>query len=212
MINQHLIEFADSAGYSAVSEELRRAEHLIQNSLFTEATMRLGRATEASLYAVSREFGRNLQIRIRIPSLSNIQNRISQFEAEILKKKTTAEVKQLSIISKELSEAIAELMEKEDLRSGAEQDGPRGNDRIFREIISSLDDKSARDRLKSKEQLLRKIMNQRNNGAHACPFGNIREIEVYSMPSLLEDFQDFIQTLLDASVGERARRAFAEAA
>jgi len=208
MIDQHLIEFADSAGYSAVSEELRRAEHLIQNSLFTEATMRLGRATEASLYAVSREFGINLQI--RIPELSKIQNKISQLEAAILKKKTTAEVKKLSILSKELSEAIAELMENEDLRSGAEQDGSRGNDGIFKEIMASLDGESSKKRLGSKVELLRKIMDQRNNGAHACPFGSIREIEAQSMPSLLEDFQDFIRTLLDTSVGERARRAFLE--
>jgi hypothetical protein len=208
MIDQHLIEFADSAGYSAVSEELKRAEHLIHNTLFTEATMRLGRAAEASLYAVAREFGINLQI--RIPELSKIQNKISQFEASILKKKTPTEVKKLSIISKELSDAIAELMENEDLRSGAEQDGSRGNDSIFKEIISSLDDESEKKRLGSKVELLRKIMDQRNNGAHACQLGTIREIESLSMPSLLEDFQDFIQTLLDAAVGERARRVFLE--
>jgi hypothetical protein len=208
MIDQQLIEFAKSAGYNVVYEELKRVNELIKNKLFTEATMRLGRATEATIYAVAREFGINLQL--HIPELSNIQTQIRQFEASILKKKTTIEVKKLSNISKQLSDAIAELMENEDLRSGSEHAGSRGNDSIFKEIIFLIDDKPTQKRLGQKVELLRSIMDQRNNGAHACPLGNIREIDCRSMPSITENFQDFIQTLLEAAVGDRARRAFLE--
>jgi hypothetical protein len=205
MIHDDLISLAEAAGYEAVATELREAKLRTDAALLTEAIMRLGRATEATLYAAAREFG--VRLHLHIPHLSDIQEKLRGFEARILKKSSsTDEVKKLSDISKQLSHTIALLMESESFREGTVGDRVRGNDSILNELIESIDDSGSKRRLGRTKELLQKIMRERNSGAHASPTGEPRETDPSVFPELAGEFQDFIRTIIEVAAGERSRR------
>ena len=205
MIDSDLITYSERAGYGAVAIELQHAKQRASDKLWTEAVMRLGRATEATLYAVGREFGVKLQL--HIPQLSDLQTTLRGHEAKILKRSnTTDEVKKLANISKQLSQTIALLMESESYREGREGDHPRGNDSILNELIEAIEDVDSKKRLAGTKTQLQAIMGERNAGAHASPSGEVRETDPEIFPNLSTDFQQFIRTLIDVAIGERARR------
>lgn len=205
MIRHDLIEKAELAEFTAVAHELHAAASRYQAGLFTEAVMRLGRATEASLYAVAREFGIN--VNLHIPALSVLQDSILGMQARILKIRTTEEVKKLAVISKQLSEAIAVLMEDADSRSGVSCDRPRGNNAILSEVVAAVGDPGSKRRLGMNGPLLEKIMRQRNAAAHAALTGELREIEAVDFSQLAEDFQEFIDCILDIAIGRMSHTA-----
>ena len=205
MIQDDLILLAEAAGYEAVAKELREAKLRTDAVLLTEAILRLGRATEATLYAAAREFG--VRLHLHIPQLSDIQEKLRGFEAKILKKsRSTDEVKKLSDISKQLSHTIALLMESESFREGTVGDHVRGNDSILNELIESIDDSGSKRRLGKTKESLRKIMRERNSGAHASATGEQRETVPSVFPELASEFQDFIRTIIDVATGEKSRR------
>jgi hypothetical protein len=100
-----------------VVQELARAERLAARGFYTEAALRLGRVTEASLYTIAREFGLDLTNR-SIEKLANLAATLRQNEVSIMRKRTADEVRQLSNVSKRLSEAIAHLAQDDLLREG----------------------------------------------------------------------------------------------
>lgn len=208
MIDDEVINLADAAGYAAVAFELKEANKRAQKQLMTEAVMRLGRATEATLYAVAREYGVNLQL--HIPELAALQDSLRGIEAKILKSGDVSEVKKLAELSKQLSEAIAALMESEDSRGGASGDRVRGNDSILSELILAVDDPSSKRRLGQNKELLRSIMTQRNSGAHASLTGELRETDPSIFPGLAEEFLSFITAVLEVAIGERCHREFGD--
>lgn len=204
MISKNLIQLADAAGYDAISFELGKAKERADSQLFTEAVMRLGRATEATLYAVAREF--DVDLKLHIPALAALQESLIGAETMIMKSGGAAEVKLLANVSKKLSLAVADLMECENSRKGISGERVRGNARILNELILVVGDPSSRRRLKKNKELLNSVMNQRNSGAHACPIGSKREIDPGCFPKLAADFQDFIRAVIEVSIGERSRR------
>jgi len=210
MIELDLITYAEEAEYDAVAAELRHAQGRVSDKLWTEAVMRLGRATEATLYAAGREFGVKLQL--HIPQLSELQTKLRGLESKILKRSSsTDEVKKLADISKQLSQTIASLMESESFREGAEGDRPRGNDSILNELIEAIDDSGAKRRLGAVKGQLQKIMQERNAGAHASPSGDPRETDPAIFPDLAAEFQQFIRTVIEVAVGERSRKLLLQA-
>lgn len=205
MTEEELIKYAQNADFDAVAAELRQAIFLASRDLYTESVMRFGRATEATLYAVGREFGVKLQL--HIPQVSDLQSNLRGLEAKILKKsKSTDNVKKLSDISKQLSQTIAILMESESFREGTECDHPRGNDSILKELIAAIEHPESQQKLIATKQLLEKIMHERNAGAHASPTGELRETDPAIFPDLASEFQHFIRTVMEVAVGERGRR------
>jgi hypothetical protein len=117
-------------------------------------------------------------------------------------------VKKLSDISKHLSHTIALLMESETFREGIEGDRPRGNDSILNELIAAIEDPASQRRLSASKELLKKIMQERNSGAHASPSGEPRETDPSIFPNMVSDFQEFIRTIVEVAVGERSRRIY----
>jgi hypothetical protein len=205
MSNMDLIAYAKEAGYDAVAIELGHAQDRARDNLWTEAVMRLGRATEATLYAAAREFG--VKIQLHIPQLSDLQTKLRGHESKILKlSSSTEEVKKLADISKQLSQTIALLMESESSREGAEGERPRGNDSILNELIAAIDDSGAKRRLGAVKLQLQTIMQERNAGAHASPNGDPRETDPAIFPNLASEFEQFIRTVIDVAVGERSRK------
>ena len=205
MLCEDLIQKAQEAGFNAVAHELIEASKRSEAKLYTEAVLRLGRATEASLYAVAREFGINLQL--HIPKLAELQNALRGVEANILKKRDATEVKKLADISKQLAQAIAILMEDSESRNGKSGDRVRGNDSILNEIIDVIDEPGSKRRLGMNKPLLDKIMGERNSGAHASPTGELRETDLDRFPELEGDFQEFIESIIDVAIGQMSRNA-----
>lgn len=197
---------AEKAGYEAVAFELSEARRRKEDGLLTEAVMRLGRATEAALYAVAREL--KVDLRLQIPQLASLQTALKGHEMRILKSRGTDDVKKLADLSKVLAQAIAALMEDVKGRRGESGERARGNDNILGELIEVVGEESSKRRLAQTKPLLQKIMKERNAGAHACPDGNRRETSAEVFPGLAEEFVEFIGTLLEVAIGERSRREF----
>jgi hypothetical protein len=205
MIDESLIKLADEAGCEALAIELRRADERARAGQFTEGVMRLGRATEAALYAAAREF--HVKIRLHIPQLSQLQAKLRGIEAKIIQShRSTDQVKSLADLSKQLSQAIAELMEREDLRAGTDSNAPRNASSILNELKEVVESSDSKRRLGMIQSTLQKVMDARNGGAHACPTGASREADPAEFPQLAQDFGDVIRTVIEVLVGERSRR------
>lgn len=204
MVSDEVIAFAEKAGYRAVAEELREAKSRAAACLYTEAVMRLGRATEATLYAAAREFEVSLQL--HIPQLANLQDKLRGLELRILTHQTTDKVKELSALSTQLCEAIIALLESEVSRKGSEGPRPRGNDSILKALTEAIDGKEAKRRLGMTNGALQSIMKRRNAGAHASLSGDAQETDPSEFPDLATEFQAFIKTVIEVAIGERARR------
>jgi hypothetical protein len=200
---QDVIEKARAADLDAVAHELVEASSRASAGLYTEAVMRLGRATEATLYGAAREFGIKLQL--HIPKLGELQDALRGVEAGILRKGHADEVRKLADISKQLAQAIVLLMEDSDARSGQTGERVRGNDSILSEIVGAIEDPSAKRRLGLNKGLLLEIMGERNSGAHASPTGDLREADRAIFPELEEKFYEFIEAILDVTIGKRSR-------
>jgi hypothetical protein len=205
MIRPEVQFLAEEAGYDAVAFELGEAKARSESGLYTEAVMRLGRATEATLYAVAREFG--IQFDLQILKLRLLQNDLRGIESRILKTIDVIEVGALEKLANEdLPNVINQLKSDEMMRRGKSGDSPQGVNSILRDLIATIVDDSARRRLKAKNQLLSSVMKARNTGAHASLTGDRRETDPECFPQLASDFQDFIQALIEVAVGERAHR------
>ena len=203
MVSETTLTYAEQFG-EAIAYELREAERRAEAGLYTEAVMRLGRATEAALYAVAREFGVNLHL--QIPDLVALQQKLQGLEGKILKHPTSDEVHGLADVAHSLAKAISVLASDESARRGTEGERVRGNDSILKELIAVIENPAAQRRLGANNGLLRAIMDQRNSGAHACPRGGLRETDPAVYPQLEGQFDDFLGSLLEIALGERSRR------
>lgn len=190
---------------STVVRELDRAERLAEHGFHTEAGLRLGRVIEASLYSTAHELGLDLTNR-SIERLANLADALRQNEVNIMRRRTDAEVRLLSNVSKRLAEAIAHLAQDELLRKGVLDDRPRPNEQLFRELLINIVDTTVRQRLETNQDLLRTIQRQRNVAAHAALDGSERELDRSDYESLIDEVRLFLISLLDCVISERARR------
>ncbi len=187
--------------------ELARAEHLAERGFYTEAGLRLGRVIEASLYSIARELGLDLTNR-SIERLANLADTLRQNEIGIMRRRSASEVRQLSNVSKRLSEAIAHLTQDELLREGELDDRPRPNEQLFRELLINIVDTTVRQRLETNQAILRTIQEQRNIAAHAALDGSERELDRSDYAGLIGEVSLFLSALLDCIISERARRTW----
>jgi hypothetical protein len=207
MIPEETVSKAAEFG-PAIAYELRRANELRESGLFTEATLRLGRAVEASLFATAREFEVSVVVK-SIQILANLSKSLRDAEVNVMRKKSSEEVRSLSNVSKRLSEAIARLTENESARHGNENDIPRGPEEIFRDILQVVSEPSTHRRLKAHEGPLREILDARNAGAHPSLTGQLREVDKERFGRVAGLVDEFLGSLLDIMLGERARKTFA---
>lgn len=191
----------------AIVHELQRANELKKAGLYTEATMRCGRAVEASLYAVAVEFGVSV-VGKNIEELARLGDALRSAEVNVMRKKSSEEVRSLSNLSKGLSEAIARLAEDASARAGSENHIPRANEAILRDLVQAIGDASAKRRLEAKKELLREIQDARNVGAHAALTGDLREVDEAEFHRVIGLVNEFLGSLFDIALGERARRVF----
>jgi hypothetical protein len=191
----------------AIAHELQRANKLEEIGLYTEATMRLGRAIEASLYAVAREFGVSIVAR-SIEDLTKLRDALRSAEVNVMRKQSSEMVRSLSNLSKSLCEAIARLAEDTPRRAGKENDNPRPNEQILRDILHTLNEPTAKRLLEAKMEFLREIQDARNAGAHASLDGQLREVDKEKYHRVTGLVSELLGSLFDIALGERARKAF----
>lgn len=203
MTIEEIIEYAELID-PAIVRELNHSKNLADNNFFTEASLRIGRAVEASLYSIAREIGVNLN-NLKIAKLSNITDSVRKAEVDIIRKGSNDEIRSLANISKLLSETIAHLTENGDLRKGQLDSLPRPNEQLLRELLQIIDDDEKRRRLSIGPAFLRKIQEYRNDAAHASLDGSEREIDKENYEILLKETNDFLTLLFDFILGERAK-------
>ena len=192
-----------------VAAEYEQAARLASMSLFTEAVLRLGRATEAALYQVAREAGLGLTD-TSIPDLKNVVQAVQQAQVGVIRRRSIEEVKNLSNISRMLSAAIAVLANDESCRAGCPEDSPKRTEQLFREIIQSTDDIGLQRRLAREQATVRQIQDQRNQAAHATPDGSHREFDPQAYDDMLKQVEIFLETILAVLIGIRAKKSLLE--
>ena len=188
----------------SVGIELGEVDGLVKVDRFTEATLRLGRATEAVLYCIAKEAEIPVSEKV-LKDLVKIKNEMDQYEREILQSGEVDKVKQLSNISKKLSEAISDLTENEDLRTGIPRETSKRPNALLRElrpILAKSNPRTAK-RLKVMDANLSIILSQRNNAAPASPEGKPREIDVNDFNEVFASSVDLIQVLMDSIIAIR---------
>lgn len=205
MIIDELIEYAEAVD-PAIVRELKRSKELADNSFFTEASLRIGRAVEASLYSVAREVSVELQNR-SITKIFKVNKSLRDAEILIMRERTPDRVKALSLISKSLSEAIADLTDNHTLREGELSMITRPNEQLLRELKNVIKETDIKRRLAESETFLRTIQDFRNDAAHASSDGAEREFDKEKYEVLLNEAKDFLTLLFDFIVGERAKKS-----
>jgi hypothetical protein len=200
-----LIELAESIAGS-VAIELRSAESLENTRFFTEASLRVGRAVEAVLYAYASALKMELLDR-EITELAGLVKTIRETQAKIIRTKNCDDVRSLSNVSKRLSEAISKLSEDADKRVGTPADSPKRSEQLFREIRTYLKDTGYSEnfnKLAPHEQMLRGLQEIRNRAAHASLDGDVSEIEEEEYRTFAEDASGFIMNMLQQIIGMEA--------
>jgi adenine-specific DNA methylase len=192
----------------SVVHELNHARTLANDGSYTEAGLRVGRAVEAGLYSAASELQIDLTNR-SIAYLDRIQNALRSAQVTIMRKRTSDEVRSLANVSKNLSEAIAQLAENELLRGGELDDSPRANEQLFRELLQLITDDTRRSHLESHKAVLEIIRVKRNHAAHPALDGSERELAKTDYEELLEGAELFLEALSEAVVGESARQVWA---
>lgn len=194
-----------------VAHELTRAQQLAAQEFYTEACLRLGRSVEATLYGTAREAGIALTD-IRIEVLANIQQSIGTTEINIIKQRSLEAVRTpLSNISKQLSLAIADLVENPILREGTflPQSEPRRTQSLFNEIMQLTNVPATKKRLGKERGVLDKIQITRNKAAPASLEGEVREFSVEDYESLKDSVCSFIEVVVKIIVDIQAKKIIA---
>jgi hypothetical protein len=191
-----------------VAHELTRAQQLAAQEFYTEACLRLGRSVEATLYGTAREAGIALTD-LRIKILANLQQSIGATEINIIRQRSLEAVRTpLSNISKQLSLAIADLVENPILREGTQlsQSEPRRTQSLFGEIMQLTYDPATKRLLGKKSGVLDKIQTNRNKAAHASLEGGVREFSVEDYESLKDRVCSFIEVVVRIIVDIQAKK------
>jgi len=184
------------------------ADRLAADSYYTEAALRLGRATEATLYAVARELGMPLTNQT-IKSLSKFKDMIDERIVRILKKGDFTEVKGLAQVVENLAETIAELASNTQLLAGEDDHGnTRPTEQILRALISLVDDSQTKRQLGMSAELLRSVQDNRNRSAHASTDGSRREFTEDEYLDYSKTVESFLILIFNLVVAQRAKLTF----
>jgi hypothetical protein len=195
----------------AAGHELAAAEELRKIGCFTESGLRLGRAVEASLYGTAREAGIQLKGTV-IKELEAIRDQVRQRMVHLLRQQTVSEVRKLSAVSKNLSEAVANLASDPSRCAGTAGTSPRNNEQIFDDLVALTTDVGLKRRLLREKQPLHEVQVLRNRAAHASQEGVQQELTEGELLDLDERARRFIRAVLDVRIGLQAKTVFGPSA
>jgi len=190
----------------AAATEYEKASNLHDSGFVTEAGLRLGRAVEAALYSIARDLDVSLTDKV-IEDIENIRKALAAKSVVIMRKAGDAnQVRSLSDVSKSLSEAIASLIEDDNLRMGAPSTEPRRIDALLRDLLQVLENADTKAKLNRQQSVLMAIRVARNKAAHADPSGYPRELSEEEYQGLFSAVKEFLAALVNISIGVRASK------
>ncbi|HZH98912.1 MAG TPA: hypothetical protein VEX38_08065 [Fimbriimonadaceae bacterium] len=168
--------------------------------------MRLGRAVEAALYAVGRNFSLDLTNR-EVAELQKVRNEIDSAQAQILRNPSRSpEARHFQNIIRLVEAAQTIISESETVRRGRLSIQPKNNQRLLKEIREALSDPLLRFRFRSLDPIASGVQTRRNQAAHADQTGALREMDEPEYVELRKSATEIIDAAAAAMLGERARR------
>ena len=191
----------------AVDREVRRSVELAKREFYTEATLRLGRALEAGIYAVARLMKIDLAATAKINSeLESVQSKLEEAQDEIWISRSPKNIALLTEVMKRLSDAMATLVQSPDeqlAKTGRIQ--ARSNVHLYSSFIRKVKDSDLKVKLGLGKNKVIKIQNIRNNAAHAALDGSEREIDKTKFQELIQIFIEVMEILFDVFIAEQSR-------
>jgi hypothetical protein len=192
------------------ARDLVEAKRLARSGHYTEAAVRVGRAMESALFATGRSAGVDVRRR-RVKQIADLITSLESSQAELIKSRTTEQVRSLSKTSRRLSECIADLTANEHLREGKPDSEPRPTRALLNAIRHGLDDERLADQLKDASRLVDAIQERRNHCAHAAAEGGPREISKVQYLDMRRAFDELLKRLSYAYAGIQIRQSAAGA-
>jgi hypothetical protein len=200
-----LLDVVAAGDFAAVAHELAESRRRSANGLHTEAVLRLGRATEASIYAAAEKFGIDPTLGIR--ELANLHAELAGTESRILKSTTADEVHHhFDNLTKRLARVAKDMQGDFTKAQGRAGQTPRGSSRILKDIQLNATKSHTKRKADRTRTLLRHVMNARNDSAHASPHGHIREVIPPDFDRLRDDGVELILSIILFTLGQASRR------
>jgi hypothetical protein len=199
-------ELAAAADFDAVSHELTQSQKRLDNGLHTEAVLRLGRATEACVYAAAGTFGIDATVGIR--EFSDLHGKLTGTESLIIKSRSPGDVdRHLDELTKQLKTVVESMRDDFSKTNGEAGQSPRGSLRLLKDVHLNATKPHTRRKAKRTHTLLRQVMGARNDSAHAAPDGQIREVAANDVDRLLDDGAELITSIIMFALGQRSNAA-----
>lgn len=191
----------------AVDREVRRSMELAKGEFYTEATLRLGRALEAGIYAVARLMNIDLTATAKVNhELESVQSKLEEAQDKIWLSRSPDNIALLTDVMKRLSDAMATLLQSPNeqlAKTGKIQ--ARSNLKLYSSLINTVTDPALKTKLGLGKIKVKEIQDIRNNAAHAALDGSEREIDKTNFQELIQIFKEVMETLFEVFIAEQSR-------
>jgi uncharacterized membrane-anchored protein YhcB (DUF1043 family) len=191
----------------AVDREVRRSVELAKGEFYTEATLRLGRALEAGIYAVARLMNIDLTATAKVNyELESVQSKLEEAQDKIWLSRSPDNIALLTDVMKKLSDAMATLIQSpnEQLKKTGKTQA-RSNSKLYLSLADKVTDSYLKNRLRSTMTQVIKVQNIRNNAAHAALDGSEREIDKADFEELISTFINAMEILFEVFIAGQSR-------
>lgn len=191
----------------AVDREVRRSVELAKGEFYTEATLRLGRALEAGIYAVARLMDIDLTATAKVNyELESVQLKLEQAQDKIWLSRSPDNIALLTDVMKRLSDAMATLIQSpnEQLKKTGKTQA-RSNSKLYLSLSDKVADSYLKNRLSSTMSQVIKVQNVRNSAAHAALDGSEREIDKANFEELISTFIKVMEILFEVFIAGQSR-------
>ena len=191
----------------AVDREVRRSIELAKGAFYTEATLRLGRALEAGIYAVARLMDIDLTATAKVNhELEGVQSKLEVAQDKIWLSRSPENIALLAGVMKRLSDAMATLVQSpnEQLTTAGKIQA-RSNLKLYSSLINKVADPGLKAKLGAETSQVKEIQVIRNSAAHAALDGSEREIDKANFQRLIRIFITVMEILFEVFIAEQSR-------
>jgi hypothetical protein len=189
----------------SVYRELKRSQALLEYGFYTEASLRLGRAVEASIYSTARLLGMSVSA-VGVKQIGNIANRLNGVQISIAQGESQKGIQKILECIKDLADEVNQLTVPTRKNNFSEEKIPLPNQQLygaFKDRIRKLEsnknfDKTAiESRLGQEQSQVKDLFSVRNKAAHASLDGDEREVNFEDYQKLVGKVSTVISTLFD---------------
>lgn len=191
----------------AVDREVKHSIELARDNYYTEATLRLGRALEAGIYAVARLMDIDLTATAKVNyELEGVQSKLEEAQDKIWLSRSPENIALLADVMKNLSDAMATLVQSPNeqlTKTGKIQ--ARSNLKLYSGLTSKILDPDLKAKLRAETIQVKRIQDVRNSAAHAALDGSEREIGEDDFQELIQKFVTVAGILFEVFITEQSR-------